>query len=589
MQKKMIKTEKSLKRNILLAFSTGVIIVGIWLWAVYVSAAAELKRQAIRSSSNSVRLYMQQIDNNFSKIEQNLLSFLLNDNDLTIMENTVDADRRTLARQAVFYRLAELGSLNQDFKYFFVYNQSRDDILIQDNAGADYNTKINVRDTIREKINQNDDSVYSGWNTVDICGDMYFIRFVTNQTTVMGALTRVDYLVDNFAGIVDEEFKRIYFTDSDGRLLSGRSDGPLDSLVINADVGEYIVDSKEYLGMSTPSDLGDFSFAGMVLKSDVFAGLRRLRNIVLMLYALIVLYVLKMYRSMNERVSAPVDEIVEAMKSIESGDLDVRLDIHRDFSEFQTIKRRFNDMAGQIRRLKIEVYEKKISKQKAELKFLQLQVNPHFFLNTLNVIYSLVLTKNNELLKKIVLALVRHARYTLKITEKFVRIADELAFVENFIEIQRIRFNFAVKFYTEVADGLKDRRIPPLIIHTFIENSIKYALTDCGEIEIYLRINYRETNGKAIRVDQCGNFAGSECLCIHIEDNGPGYAPEILDKLKRGSNIVDAQGQEHYGINNVMKRMTLIYDMDDGIEIYNRPEGGAAVDLWIPVEGEDSQ
>ncbi len=67
----------------------------------------------------------------------------------------------------------------------------------------------------------------------------------------------------------------------------------------------------------------------------------------------------------------------------------------------------FNAMMSEVERLRINVYEEQLNKQKEELQRLQLQVNPHFFLNTLNIIYNLAKVKNYELILDMTMSLIR--------------------------------------------------------------------------------------------------------------------------------------------------------------------------------------
>ena len=71
----------------------------------------------------------------------------------------------------------------------------------------------------------------------------------------------------------------------------------------------------------------------------------------------------------------------------------------------------FNNMLEEIDKLKSDVYEEKISRQKAELKHLQGQVNPHFYLNSLNIIYTLARTGELELLEEMCTCLIDYFRY----------------------------------------------------------------------------------------------------------------------------------------------------------------------------------
>ena len=102
-------------------------------------------------------------------------------------------------------------------------------------------------------------------------------------------------------------------------------------------------------------------------------------------------------------------------------------------------------MTGQIRNMKIENYEKKLEMQETILKYLQIQKNPHFFLNVLNGIYSLATSGNMLQVRTITLELIKHVRYVLSVEKILVPLLEELEFTQNYVKIQKIRFPYEIR------------------------------------------------------------------------------------------------------------------------------------------------
>lgn len=123
-----------------------------------------------------------------------------------------------------------------------------------------------------------------------------------------------------------------------------------------------------------------------------------------------------------------------------AGNLDTQIKQFPTSIEFLTVNDTFNNMMEQIKNLRINVYEEQLNKQKAELQHLQLQIKPHFYINTLNLLHTLARTKQMKLLEELSLYLIRYFRYMFQSNLSFVTLRDELQHVRNYLRIQELRF-----------------------------------------------------------------------------------------------------------------------------------------------------
>ena len=178
----------------------------------------------------------------------------------------------------------------------------------------------------------------------------------------------------------------------------------------------------------------------------------------------------------------------------------------------------------------------KIEQQKleAELKTLKGQLNPHFLFNSLNNIYSLALIKSDKVPELILKLsdLMRHIIYESK--ENYIPIEKELEFVNNFIELQKIRTSEKTKINYEIIGNIPSAKIAPLLFEPFIDNAFKHGLP--GSIDsdfIYITFN----------------FEHNDLLIFSIENN----FEELLTHSRPNSGI---------GLNNVKKRLKLLYPID---------------------------
>lgn len=129
----------------------------------------------------------------------------------------------------------------------------------------------------------------------------------------------------------------------------------------------------------------------------------------------------------------------------------------------------------------------------------------------------------------------------------------------------------AFQFETSFALDVGEVQIPPLILQTFIENSIKHghsAINDEDTLIISLNIS-------TLKAEQKMN--------ITIKDNGYGYPSDILDKLENQLPISEINGRQ-IGINNVIQRLQMLYGNSFSISFSNGIESGTIVQLVIPTQ-----
>lgn len=143
-------------------------------------------------------------------------------------------------------------------------------------------------------------------------------------------------------------------------------------------------------------------------------------------------------------------------------------------------------------------------KLNAELAFLKSQINPHFLFNSLNNIYSLAYQKS-EKTPEAILKLSEIMRYMLyESNEETVRLEDEINYLQNYIELQKLRFKEKVFVDLRVDIDSHEHRIMPLLLISFLENAFKHGIsTDANQpIRIVIevqdgRLHFKAENAKS--------------------------------------------------------------------------------------------
>ncbi len=113
----------------------------------------------------------------------------------------------------------------------------------------------------------------------------------------------------------------------------------------------------------------------------------------------------------------------------------------------------------------------------SQLAFLQSQVSPHFFMNTLNNIHSLIDIDTNEAKESIIKLsrLMRHLLYDSQVEQ--IPLKKEIEFIGNYVELMRLRYSEKVRIDLKIPVQLPEKTLPPLLFTSFLENAFKHGIT----------------------------------------------------------------------------------------------------------------
>src|SRR5271165_415981 len=193
---------------------------------------------------------------------------------------------------------------------------------------------------------------------------------------------------------------------------------------------------------------------------------------------------------------------------------------------------------------------------KARMDALTSQINPHFLFNTLNTVSSLI-RFDPDMARGVVLKLSNILRRLLRKHETFVPLRDEISFIDDYLDIEVIRFGRDnLDIVKEIDEETLETFVPSMLLQPMVENSIKHGLAPRLEGgQIHLRT--RQSNGR---------------LLIEIEDNGMGISPERLAEVYGGG----------IGISNVHERLRLLYGDQFKMDIRSQEGQGTQIHIEIP-------
>ena len=214
--------------------------------------------------------------------------------------------------------------------------------------------------------------------------------------------------------------------------------------------------------------------------------------------------------------------------------------------------------------------EKELQRTQLDLQCLQLQLSPHFFINTLNTIYFLSINEENLQLQSLTLDFMEYFRAVFKGSSSLIPLKKELEQCLRYISIQQVQKAQKPQVYFNIPDSLTDCMIPPLTILTFLENSIKYA---------HEQLKLLKLNVSAILQQEDASYY----LILTIRDNGVGFPDSLLQDIENYTPPFSI-GNEHIGLKNLLSRFYYFYDGNAFIHLCNPKTGGACAEVKIPIE-----
>ena len=285
--------------------------------------------------------------------------------------------------------------------------------------------------------------------------------------------------------------------------------------------------------------------------------------IITILSIIIILYIrqwmIKPITRLTERLSQLGDSIPPSEFFISEGIL-----------EIDKANDKLNKVIFDMQELKIREYHSQLELKKIELNYLKNQIRPHFYLNMLSMIHSMLQTKNYKEIEELTILTSNYLRHLFMANQDFSELKDEVQHIKDYLEIQRIRYGNSIYFSLNYNDDLQNTLVPSLLLQTFIENTIKHGFSFQDLFTILLSI-------KKVKTED------SDYIQICIEDNGPGFSEEILSKLNQKQSLITEDGH-HIGITNTIERLNLLYPNDYTITFENNEEGGAKILLLIPYK-----
>ena len=297
------------------------------------------------------------------------------------------------------------------------------------------------------------------------------------------------------------------------------------------------------------------------------AGIQMTIVLAIVLIIMLVMTIL-VIRKMISNFHQPINEVVHAMNHVANKQLNIKVNTTMMDSDSRTLVEGFNQMIHEINQLIEQV--KTEQKQMEQIRFhtLQSQIRPHFLYNTLDCIHWQALADDSDEIATMVEALAKYYRVCLSEGREIISFEEEITHVESYVTIQNMRYDNIIELIVEKTSKTDSIQVPKLTLQPLIENSIYHGM--------------RAKQGNSGRINIKTVFEDQQ-VRILVSDNGQGMSPEKLDRinesLKESSRLIG------YGIQNVNKRIELLFGEKYGLHYSINDTGGITVEISLPIMG----
>lgn len=561
MKRKRFRPSYSLEHyiRVLIRLSIPIIVINVIVSLFFIIST---RKQNVTHISNTITLYQNEMVRKTIAVEHFVRWTAIHEPLLEEMESGSFGDRldaidtfRTRVSDNQF-------ATGKEYQYF-LYLQDQNLFLNSSSLNISYSDYLICKKEFLKRIESGETKKNSNdWKILKLGDNYYFSYSITYKNrTFISLISAKDILAPlNEVNLGANGF--MLMKDFSNTILA-KTDAKKDRKTINT----LLLNRLDYdnVNSNLPFTLNiyiDNWFYERIIIIQVF--------IIIMAFLLaLTLFVFLFY--MKRKVIKPIQNFSLSLSKINEGSslLDLQ---DGNIIELEQASLQFKNLMREITKLKINLYEEELEKKRIQIGYLQQQIKPHFYLNCLTSIYSMAQTKNYKEIESMALFISEYLRYLFQTNKDFIKLEYELNHVNDYLNIQILRYGSAVSYQCNAESGTCEAVIPPLILMTFIENTIKHCVSLTVTLKIVLTLKKQKKEGK-------------DYLRIIIQDTGPGFNEDILKALNNHQPLA-SEGGSRVGIRNTIERLNFLYGEDYELNFSNNTDKGACIELLLPFHTE---
>lgn len=562
-------------QTVILAVIIGMTVIAICVSIIF--SIDTLTEQSQEYSAERLQTMAAEYDSNLRQYKSVMTSIVLDESVQQYCENIRQEETNALAGN-VYSTLQNMMNIQVNVNFIAIINENTQQYV--------YNGNVSLSESNFETIYQEDyqdsskaegaDNIVFSFSNNYYRGKrytltVYFPVYSTSHVGVRNGMIVMnldDNMLTQLYSNRGASYSQIYLTDTEGVILSGASLAE-ESLsasyrdILQGDSGSVHKNGK----IINYHKVGNWGYYLVyeIPYSYLFRDSVGIVGVLLTSMLIVMVIALTVSRKITGKLYEPINNIVQKMNDVSKGDLRTRFESEPVDSDSQKLQEGFNIMMDEIDTLINQIKEEQEQMKRIELNSLQSQIQPHFLYNTLECIHWQAASDGNIEISTMVKALAQYYRICLSQGNDIIPIERELEHIKNYLIIQNMRYGDIIELNIDVPEQYRQVKIPKLTLQPLVENSIYHGIKvkegRKGNIKIFT-----EQEGKDFFLIVC--------------DNGEGMSEERVNYLNQ--QISEFDKNIGYGINNVNKRIELMFGKEYGLTFYRNPEAGIRVKIRLP-------
>jgi len=362
--------------------------------------------------------------------------------------------------------------------------------------------------------------------------------------------------------LTTEKDSRVFFIDNEGRIIyqsnaSRYANNQLKNIfqsIKTTEEGDFFIHNDEYIFYRKLSEsLYLVKTMPTSIATEFYNEILSSQLLIIFVTGFIIFGIILFF---SAQLTKPIRMLTKSMQNIdgilEGEELPVMITKTND--EIKVLEQSYRFMIHKIRDLIDKEYKQRIETQSAQLMALQAQINPHFMYNTLQMIGAMAVDKEAIEIYQVISAYSKMMRYNMQLTEELVTVDQEIKNVQQYIQIQQMRFGEQLNIDIQIEPLTTDMLIPKLSIQPIVENCFKYGFVKREMVwEIHIRV-----------------WMESECLFVEVSDNGIGISKKHLSEIRKNlsdENQIHFYNSDHLGLRNIDSRIKIHFGKTYGLKV----------------------